>query len=90
MFNGHTFIHIIYYLLETDPMIQLPWQPQVIAGIRQGQIPCDDSIMIQARGLLHAAASGMLGPQPGGPGGPQPPQNGQPPAVRSQNAANNS
>jgi hypothetical protein len=89
LMNAHTFIHIVYYLLQTNPMLQLPWQPQVIQGIREGQIPCDDSIMIQARGLLHAAASGMLAPQPAGPGGPQPGPGAQPPTVRGQNAGNN-
>jgi hypothetical protein len=85
-FNAHTFIHIIYFLLQTNPMLQLPWQPQVIQGIRTGQIPCDDSIMIQARGLLHAAASGMLAPQPAGPGGAQAAPGAQPPAQGAINA----
>lgn len=80
MFNGHTFIHIVFYLMETNPMMQLPWPPQLIAGIRQGQVPCDDSIMLQARGLLHAAASGMLAPGAPAGGGSQPPPPGQPPS----------
>lgn len=89
LFNAHTFIHIIYFMLETNPMIQLPWQPQVIQAIRVGQMPCDDSLMIQARGLLHAAASGMLSPAPAGPGGPQPAPGRQPPGQGPQNAGNN-
>jgi hypothetical protein len=89
LFNNHTFIHIIYYLLESNPMFQLPWPPQMIAAIRQFQMPADDAIMLQARGLLHAAATGMLNPVPPA-GGPEPASPSQPPAVRSNNAGNNS
>lgn len=70
LFDSHTFIHIVYYLLETAPDVQLPWQPQMISAIRNNQMPIDDSIMLQARGLLHA---GMMPMQPpAGAAGPVP------------------
>lgn len=81
LFNAHTFIHIVYFMLQSAPMIQLPWPPQMIQAFRSNQMPVTDDIMLQARGLLHMATmSQQAPPTGGGQAGPPMGTQSQPPA----------
>jgi hypothetical protein len=65
LFMRHVWLHIIYYMMETMPGVPLPFDPKIIQGVVASQVPVDVGMMLQARGLFHAAT--MQGAPAGAP-----------------------